>query len=112
MQLKKKERLYVSDLLEDPAITFPSYYTLSKTTANNDSLQHTLRAIHSYDFKDFVIPQKHMDIFQSLECGTFVIYKQKYAVGFFGGKLMYLESNGWKSFNLTKDVFDLEAWLV
>ncbi len=112
MAFNKKVKLYICDLIEDPAITFPAYYTLSKKTAENESLHHTLKAIHSYSFEGFQTPVKYDDIFASLLCGTFVIYKMKYAVGNFGERLMYLESNGWKSFHVTKDVFDLGQWLV
>ncbi len=29
MYQKKKERLYISELLDDPSVTYPSYYALS-----------------------------------------------------------------------------------
>jgi len=112
MQIKKKERLYIQDILDNPTFSFPAYYTLTKTMIENEMLLDTLCAIHSYDFNHFKVPVQHDEIFRSLEAGVFVIYKEKYAVGYFGGKLMYLESNGWKSFNLTKDVFDLQNWLT
>jgi len=46
------------------------------------------------------------------DSGTFPIYKEKYIVGYFGNKMMYLESYGWKGMPATADIFKLENWLV
>ena len=112
MQFKKKERLYIADLLTDPAITYPAYYTLSTALCKNEMLHETLRAIHSCDFTNMIVPNSFEEIFAALEQGIFAVYKEKYAVGYFGGKLMYLETQGWKSFPVTRDVFTLDNWLI
>jgi hypothetical protein len=44
--------------------------------------------------------------------GSFAIYKESYCVGYFGSKLMYLEPSGWKSMQLTQDVFNMSEWLI
>ena len=47
-----------------------------------------------------------------MHSGMFPIYKEKYIVGYFGQKLMYLESHGWKSMPATEEIFKMENWLV
>ncbi len=112
MYQKKKERLYISELLEDPAVTYPSYYLLSLSMAKNEILHTSLIALHSFDFTYYEIPKNHEDIFAMLHSGMFPIYKEKYLVGYFGNKMMYLESNGWKGMPSTEDIFKMENWLV
>lgn len=109
---KQKTKLYLSDLIDNPAVTYPSYYLLSKSTANNEMLHDALIALHTYDWTHYAVPQSHDQIFRSLHRGSFAIYREKYVVGYFGGKLMYLESYGWKSMPVTEEVFLLENWLV
>ena len=109
---RKKERLYISELVENPSISYPSYYTLSKSMLNNEMLLSAIEALHSFDFKFYETPKEYKDIFNSLTSGSFVIYKEKYIVGYFGNKLMYLESNGWKSMAVTEDIFNLDNWLI
>jgi hypothetical protein len=46
------------------------------------------------------------------DSGNFPLYKEKYIIGYFGCKMMYLESNGWKRMPATADIFNLENWLV
>ena len=112
MYNKKKERLYISDLLDDPAVAYPAYYVLSLTMHKNEMLHSALMALHSFDFNYYEIPKNHEDIFSMFHSGTFPIYKEKYIVGYFGNKMMYLESNGWKGMPATEDIFKLENWLV
>ncbi len=112
MYHKKKARLYVSDLLEDPAVTYPSYYILSQNTCKNEMLHTALIAVHSFDFSYYEVAKSYEDIFAMLHEGTFPIYKEKYIVGYFGSKMMYLESNGWKAMPSTEDIFKMENWLV
>ena len=109
---QKKERLYVSSLLEDPAVTYPTYYTLSTTMCKNEMLLSALESLHSYDFRYYETPRSHRDIFAMFDSGTFPIYKEKCLVGFFGGKMMYLESHGWKAMPVTAEIFEMEHWLV
>jgi len=47
----KKERLYISDLLEDPALTYPGYYILSQAMLKNEMLLSALESLHSFDLK-------------------------------------------------------------
>ncbi len=109
---KKKERLYVYDLVEEPAITYPMYYAVSHALLENEMFHDALIAVHMVDFAHYALPKKASDIFATLGAGGFVIYKEQYVVGFFGGKLMYLESSGWKGLPATEALFMLENWLV
>lgn len=109
---QNKERLYVCDLLDNPAVAYPSYYTLSTSLCKNEMLKTALIALHSFDFSYYETAKSHEDIFAMFHAGTFAIYKEKYIVGYFGGKMMYLESNGWKSMPSTEDIFMMENWLV
>jgi len=112
MYNKKKERLYVTDFLEDPAVSYPSYYVLSLAMHKNEMLQTALIALHSFDFEYYETPKNYEDIFAMFASGIFPLYKEKYIVGYFGNKMMYLESNGWKGMPATADIFKLENWLV
>ncbi len=109
---KKKERLYVYDLLPNPVITYPMYYNVSHTLHENDIFHDALIAVHLCDFSDYQRPEYGNAIFQSLYNGGFVIYKEQYVVGYFGGKLMYLESSGWKGLQATEDIFNMDNWLI
>ncbi|HIP47258.1 MAG TPA: hypothetical protein EYG95_06845 [Campylobacterales bacterium] len=109
---KKKEKLYVYDLVENPAITYPMYYSVSGALCENDMFHDALIALHMVDFQNFLVPSQGAEIFATLRAGGFVIYKEQYVVGFFGGKLMYLESSGWKGLQATEDIFVMENWLV
>ena len=112
MYQKKKERLYICDLLTNASVAYPSYYLLSTSMYGNEILHSALIALHSFDFSYYEIAKKYDDIFSMLHTGTFPIYKEKYIVGYFGNKMMYLESNGWKGMPVTEDVFKMENWLV
>ena len=112
MYQKKKERLYICDIMDNPAVAYPSYYLLSTSMFKNEMLQTALISLHSYDFSYYERPKNHEDIFAMLHSGTFPIYKEKYIVGYFGNKMMYLESHGWKAIPSTEDIFKMENWLV
>ena len=112
MYQKKKTRLYVSELLSDPAVAYPAYYILSSSMSSNEMLLTALEALHSFDFRYYETPRSHKDIFVMFDAGTFPIYKEKYIVGYFGGKMMYLESHGWKGMPATAEIFEMENWLV
>ena len=112
MYTKKKERFYISNLVEDPAVSYPSYYILSDSMQKNELLHTALIALHRFDFCYYEKPKTYEDIFAMLHNGMFPIFKEKYIVGYFGNKMMYLEVNGWKSMPVTEEVFQLEAWLV
>ena len=109
---KKKERLYISELLDDPAITYPSYYVLSHSMLKNELLQHAIMVLHSFDFTHYQYPNSYEDIFAMFNGGMFPIYKEQYIVGYFGGKMMVLESGGWRALPCMEDVFKMENWLV
>jgi len=68
--------------------------------------------LHSMEFDFYTTPQSYDQIFTMLASGAFPIYKEQYIVGYFGNKMMFLESQGWKAMPLTQDVFKLENWLV
>jgi len=112
MYKQKKERFYITDILPDPAITYPAYYMLSPVMAKNDMLHGALISLHSLDFSWYETPKSFDDIFKMFDSGTFPIYKEKYIVGYFGNKMMFLESNGWHGMPATREVFILENWLV
>ena len=84
MYNKKKERLYICDLLDNPAVPYPSYYVLSSSMNNNEMLQTALIALHSFDFSYYERAKSYEDIFAMFHSGTFPIYKEKYIVGYFG----------------------------
>ncbi len=110
---KKKERLYISELLEsEPAISYPSYYVLSSSMIKNEMLHNALIALHSLDFEHYQHPSSYEDIFSMFSRGVFPIYKEMYVVGYFGGKMVYLESIGWRGMPCTQDVFKMENWMV
>lgn len=108
----KKEKIYITDLIENPQVTYPMTYTVSAALAKSDELKDALVSIHSYDFVNYKQPKDHMAIYRAIDNGSFVIYKERYVVGEFGGRLMYLEGNGWSSLNLTRDSLDMRFWLV
>ena len=112
MYQKKKERLYLTELLEDPVVSYPPFYQLSHSMLKNEMLHGAIIALHSFDFSYYEIPKTFEDIFAMFHSGAFPIYKEKYIVGYFGNKMMFLESNGWKGMPATEDVFKLENWLV
>ena len=112
MYQKKKEKLWVCDLVDDPAVSYPAYYILSLSTHKNEMLHSALIALHSFDFSYYENAKVYEDIFAMFNSGTFPIYKEKYIVGYFGNKMMYLESNGWKGMPSTEDIFKMDNWLV
>ena len=112
MHTKKKTKLHITDLLPDPAVTYPAYYHLSPAMARNEMLQSALIALHSFDFHWYTVPKSHDDIFAMFASGGFPIYREKYVVGYFGGRMMVLESHGWKSMPVTREVFVLENWWI
>ena len=110
--MKKKERLYICDIMDEPVVTYPAYYLLSQHMHTNEMLHATLEAIHQVEFEFYYQAQRYDEIFSLLNAGQFVIYKERYAVGYFGGRVMYLESGGWKSMPMTQEAFSMENWLV
>ena len=112
MYNRKKERIYVSELVENPALTYPSYYALSSSMLKNEMLHYALIALHSLDFEHYEHPASYEDIFAMFENGSYPIYKEMYVIGYFGGKMMYLESAGWKGMPATSELFKMENWMV
>jgi hypothetical protein len=109
---KKKEKLYVTDLLTTPASCYPCYYLLSTSMKENELLHNAIIALHSYHFSAYHIPESFHEIFTMLHSGCFPIYKEKYIIGYFGQKMMYLESHGWRALPAVEELFKLENWLV
>lgn len=112
MQKNRKERLYISELLDNPSVSYPSYYALSSSMINNELLLHAIITLHSLDFEHYAEPISHKDIFSMFAGGMFPIYKEQFIVGYFGGKMMYLDASGWKKMPCTEDVFKMENWMV
>jgi hypothetical protein len=110
--VRKKEKLYITDIVDEPHLIYPSYYLLSPSLIKNEMLHAALAAIHNLDFHYYHPPKEYSDIFQTLDSGAFPLYKEKYVVGCFGGRIMFLESSGWRTMPVTKDVFALENWLL
>ena len=108
----KKERFYLSTILENPAVTYPSYYKVSTALHEDEIFHDALIAVHMVDFEMYQKAKEGSDIFAMIQRGGYPIYKEEYIVGFFGGKLMYLEPAGWKSLAITEDIFNMENWLV
>jgi hypothetical protein len=75
-------------------------------------LQESIIAVGSLNFHNYTIPKDYHQIFKAIDCGVYPIYKQKYILSQFGGKLMYLEPNGWRAMPLMIDSFVMENWLV
>ena len=112
MYQKKKERLYVTELIEEPSVAYPAYYVLSNSMLKNEMLHYALIVLHTLDFEHYEHPASYNDIFSMFSGGMYPIYKEMYVVGYFGGKMMYLESAGWKGMPCTQDVFKMENWMV
>ncbi len=112
MQLRKKERLYVTDLVEEPLMPHPAWYMLSYTQRNNEMLHDAIIALHTFTFEHYTLPETFEMIFEAFDRGGFAIYKERYIVGYFGGKMMYLEAQGWKTMPVTRELFSLDNWLV
>jgi len=112
MYWKKKEKLYLYELMDDPVINYPAYYILSTSLIGNEMLHSAIVAIHSCEFGWYQPPKSFDDIFKMFDQGSFPLYREKYIVGYFGGKMMYLESHGWKAMPVTSELFDPSNWLV
>ncbi len=112
MYQKQKKKLYIHELVENPSISYPAYYILGHTMVDNELLHDALIALHSFDFDTFHSPKSYEEIFKMMQSGMFPIYKEKYIIGYFGGKMMYLETSGWKAMRVTQEIFKLENWLV
>jgi hypothetical protein len=112
MYQKRKEKLYITDLLDNPVVCYPSYYTLSVSMSKNEMLHSAIIALHSFDFTYYETPKSFEAIFKMFDSGSFPLYKEKYIVGYFGAKMMYLERNGWKGMPVTADIFNLDNWLI
>ena len=108
----KKEKLYISQLLEDPIVRYPAFYVLSASLLKNESLLSAIEAIHQCDFKYYETPKNHEALFNVFASGGFPLYKQTYITGYFGGKVMYLESAGWRSMPLNEDAFSIQNWQI
>jgi hypothetical protein len=112
MYQKRKEKLYITSLTDDPAITYPAYYTLSTSMAHNEMLHAAIIALHTFTFDGYRHPKNFDEIFHMFSFGGFPLYKEKYVVSYFGQKMMYLERYGWKAMPATADLFHLENWLI
>jgi len=110
--MRKKVRLYIADIMEEPHLPYPAYYLLTPAMIENELLHSALTALHMLDFRYYTTPNTHEDIFKTFDAGAFAVYKERYVVGCFGGRLMYLESTGWRTMPVTQEVYELEQWLL
>ena len=108
----KKERLYLYDILDDPVLSYPAWYLLSPKLHRDENLREALKAIHSMDFSSYAHPKSFDDLFASFSAGLYPIFREKYATGYFGGKVMFLENGGWRAMPMSREVFGLENWLL
>ncbi|WP_456432524.1 hypothetical protein [Nitratifractor sp.] len=108
----KKERLYLYELLEDPAVSYPAWYLLSPRLHRDENLRETLRAIHSTTFTPYHHPETLSELFDAFHSGIYPIYKESYAAGEFGGRVMLLEGKGWKSLPFGEEACKPENWLI
>ncbi len=74
MYQKKKERLYISDLLGNPAVPYPSYYVLSTSMHKNEMLQSAIIALHNFDFSYYETARGYEGLFNIL-CQHRIILK-------------------------------------
>lgn len=112
MYRNKKEKLYVNELLEAPLVTYPGYYNVSSKMLKNDYLHSAIIALHSMEFDHYAVPASFEKLFETFAIGAFAFYKEQYIVGYFGEKMMYLATNGWRAMPVNRDIFSLEHWLV
>ena len=108
----KKERLYLYELLDDPVVSYPAWYLLSPKLHRDENLRETLRAIHRADFSPYASPASFDELFAAFRAGCYPIYRERAAAGYFAGRVMVLEGNGWKGLPLNEETTALENWLV
>ncbi len=111
MYKSNKKRVYISDIVADPVIILPPYYTVSQKLIENEMLLYAIESLHSYSFENYYNPKNYDELFKAFDAGGFPIYKERYIVANFS-RLMYLESNGWRSMVATEDIFKMENWLI
>ncbi len=112
MHYKKREKLLISEIVEEPLIGYPPHYQLSHALLGDEMLHESLRAIHMLTFDPYRHPETYEALFDAYRCGCYPIYKERYVTGLFGGKLMYLQMQGWKALPATEDIFKMENWLI
>ena len=110
--MKKKERLYISEIVDEPFLSYPTYYSISYSLRSDEIFISTLIDLHLLQFDMYQNPEDGSAIFDSLMSGSFAIYKERYCVGYFGTKLMYLDPSGWKSMQVTIGIFNMSDWLI
>ncbi len=68
MMIKQnKTRLYIKDLLKEPAIAYPAYYSVSVNLSKNDNFLDALIALHSFEFEHYSTPKSFDEIFKSYQ---------------------------------------------
>ena len=108
----KKERLYLYEFLEDPVVSYPAWYLLSPKLHRDENLRETLKAIHSVTFEHYTHPANVSELFSAFRSGFYPIYRERYAAGNFGGRVMILEGKGWKSLPFSEETCKTENWLI
>jgi methylphosphotriester-DNA--protein-cysteine methyltransferase len=112
MYRNKKEKLLLSDLIDDPPISYPAYYQVSHAMMHNERLHDAIRAVHGLAFEQYANPSNHHKLFEVLHSGGFAIFKERYVVGYFGERMMYLEAQGWRALPASEAIFGLEHWMI
>ena len=108
----KKLRLYLHELLDDPAVHYPAWYLLSPKLHRDENLREALRALHRMDFDGYEHPGELPEIFSAFRMGQYPIYRERFVAGYFGGRVMLLESSGWKTLPFSEEGCDPENWLI
>ncbi len=112
MQAKKREKLVVTDLIEEPLVGYPPHYRLSHTLMRDEMLLESIRSLHMLAFEPYRHPESSEALFEAFRCGLYPLYKERYVTAYFGGKMMYLQMQGWKSLPANEDIFKMENWLI
>jgi len=110
--MQKKEKLFISTLVENPAVSYPAYYMLTPKLYHNERLHASLIALHQFEFDGYTTPESFEKLFEMLHSGGFPLYLEKYLIGYFGNKMMYLTPQGWKALPVTEQLFEPTSWLI
>ena len=111
-RFNNKRDLVVSELMESPVVIYPPRYRVSSRLYEDELLHESIRAVHMCAFEMLEHPESFDALFGSYRSGCYPIYKERYVTAYFGGKIMYLQMQGWKSLPATEDIFQLANWLI
>jgi len=110
--MRKKERLYLYELLDDPVVGYPAWYLLSPKLHRDENLREALRALHGMDFASYAPPADAAELFATFRGGLYAIYRERNVAALFGGRVMLLEGKGWQSLAFSEESCAMEQWLI